>query len=68
MRVATSKTDSVSISNRLGGGLIGEIIFDPGGRALLRLQPLMSSRGPPSGKYVPASHDARQLIVQNHVQ
>jgi hypothetical protein len=29
--VATSKTDSVSISNRLGGGLIGEIIFDPGG-------------------------------------
>jgi hypothetical protein len=45
--VATSKTDSVSISNRLGGGLIGEIIFDPGGRALLRLQPLMSLQGTP---------------------
>ena len=47
MRVATSKTASVSISNRLGGGLIGEIIFDPGGPALLRLQPLMSLRSAP---------------------
>ena len=42
MRVATSKTDTVPIGNRLGGGLIGAIIFDPGGRALLRWQPLMS--------------------------
>jgi hypothetical protein len=47
MRMATSKTDSVSISNRPGGGLIGAIIFDPGGRALLRLQPLMSLQGTP---------------------